>query len=166
MFGLAFHAFLRIGEITILSAKAINHNLLQLEQVTFDNTSMSIKFVRYKHSKGEPLVLTVKASQEAPDCPVGIMKSYITLRGTAAGPLFLTAPHSPVTRAQFTKQLRYALNFCELSPEQFKSHSFRVGAATTAAAQGMSDSQIRLLGRWSADAYKKYIRCSQRLSAL
>ena len=30
----------------------------------------------------------------------------------------------------------------------------------------MSDSQIRSLGRWSSDAFMKYIRCSQRVSAL
>ena len=68
--------------------------------------------------------------------------------------------------AKFNEQLRGALQFCHFCLKQFKSHSFRIGAATTAAAQGMSESQIRSLGRRSSDVFMKYIRCSQRVSAL
>ena len=86
--------------------------------------------------------------------------------GRAAGLLFLYSINMLVTRAKFNKQLRSALQFYNFCPKQFKSHSFRIGAATTAAAQDVSDGQIRLLDRWSLDAFKKYIRYSQRLSAL
>ena len=68
--------------------------------------------------------------------------------------------------AKFNEQLRGVLQFYHFCPKQFKSHSFRIGAATTAAAQGMSESQIRSLGRRSSDAFMKYIRCSHRVSAL
>ena len=88
------------------------------------------------------------------------------MRGATAGPLFLYCPSMPVTRAKFNEQLRGGLQFCHFCPKLFKSPSFRIGAATTAAAQGMSDSQIRSLGRGSSDAFMKYIRCSQRVSAL
>ena len=87
------------------------------------------------------------------------------MRGATAGPLFLYCPSMPVTRAKFNEQLRGGLQFCHFCPKLFKSRSFRIGAATTAAAQGMSESQIRLLGRASSDAFMKYIRCSQRVSA-
>ena len=88
------------------------------------------------------------------------------MRGATAGPLFLYCPSMPVTRAKFNEQLRGGLQFCHFCPKLFKSHSFRIGAAITAAAQGMSESQIRSLGRGSSDAFMKYIRCSQRVSAL
>ena len=68
--------------------------------------------------------------------------------------------------AKFNEQLRGALQFYHFCPKQFKPHSFPIGPATTAAAQGMSESQIRSLGRRSSDAFMKYIRCSQRVSAL
>ena len=74
-------------------------------------------------------------------------------------------PSMPVMHAKFNEQLRGALQFCHFCPKQFKSHSFRIGAATTAAAQSMSESQIRSLGRRSSDAFMKYIRCSQRVPA-
>ena len=47
---------------------------------------------------------------------------------------------------------------CGLNPTQYKGHSFRIGAATLAAESGLSDAQIRLLGRWKSDSFRKYIR--------
>ena len=59
------------------------------------------------------------------------------MRGATAGPLFLYCPSVPATHAKFNEQLQGALQFCHFCPKQLKSHSFRLGAATTAAAQGM-----------------------------
>ena len=50
------------------------------------------------------------------------------------------------------------LEFCGVSSKIFKDHSFRIGAATSAAFRGESDAQIRAAGRWSSDAFRKYIR--------
>ena len=37
-------------------------------------------------------------------------------------------------------------------------HSFRVGAASTAAALGFPEYLLKALGRWFSDAYKVYIK--------
>ncbi len=44
-----------------------------------------------------------------------------------------------------------------VSPRTLR-HSFRIGAATTAAHKGLSQQQIQELGRWSSEAFKSYIR--------
>ena len=41
------------------------------------------------------------------------------------------------------------------------SHSFRIGAATIAAAAGFPRWLIQALGRWSSNCYKEYIRIPQ-----
>lgn len=40
----------------------------------------------------------------------------------------------------------------------FSSHSFRIGAATVAARNGLPDHQIQALGCWTSFAYQLYIR--------
>ena len=43
----------------------------------------------------------------------------------------------------------------------FKGHSFRSGAATTAAEAGVPDWLIRTMGRWASDAHLTYIKTLQ-----
>ena len=43
-------------------------------------------------------------------------------------------------------------------PGNYSSHSFRIGAATVAARNGVPDHLIQTLGRWSTNVYKSYIR--------
>ena len=40
----------------------------------------------------------------------------------------------------------------------FRSHSFRIGAATWLASKGVLDEAIKHMGRWSSNAFKRYIR--------
>ena len=49
----------------------------------------------------------------------------------------------------------------------FSSHSFRIGAATVAARDGIPDHLIRALRRWTSNAYQLYIRTpSEALASL
>ena len=54
--------------------------------------------------------------------------------------------------------LSLAIKFCGLNPARYKGHSFRIGAASHAADRGLSDAQIRVLGRWKSNAFHRYIR--------
>ena len=54
--------------------------------------------------------------------------------------------------------LKRLVEFCGLNTKVLKGHSFRIGAATSAALRGVSDAQVRAVGRWASDAFRKYIR--------
>ena len=79
------------------------------------------------------------------------------MRGSAKGPLFAFANASPVSRNFFCQYLSKALQWAGLDPSKYKAHSFRIGAATTAAYMGMSEAKIQSMGRWKSKAFKLYI---------
>ena len=114
----------------------------------------------FKHgSPIQPSELLVHSENTAM-CPVGLLSEYIAVRGSRPGPLFVHTDGSAVAREFFTTELQKALQFCKLDPTRYKSHSFRSGAASLAAAKGVSDAQIRQFGRWKSSAFLKYIRNS------
>jgi hypothetical protein len=41
---------------------------------------------------------------------------------------------------------------------KYSSHSFRIGAATTAASNGATEEEIKLTGRWKSAAFARYVR--------
>ena len=158
MYLVAFHAFLRIGEITQHSTQADNHNLT-INSIKWELDSVIIHMKTYKHSHNRPVSLRIdQQHQKVNYCPVRALKRYLTLRGAAPGYLFCLSNGKPVSRFQFTNWLQESLMTAGLSSSSFKSHSFRIGAATTAASLGISDDKIRLMGRWHSDSFKKYIR--------
>ena len=60
-----------------------------------------------------------------------------------------------------------ALKLAGMSPEAYTGHSFRIGAATTAAKCGVEDSLIQTLGCWKSTAYLAYIKIPpQQLAAV
>ena len=151
MFLLSFHAFLRVGEITT------SPHILHLADVATTAEQITIRFRSAKHSAGNSQQVSVQAMQNSRFCPVKSVLTYLKGRGTLPGPLFLLNGRS-VARQEFVKTLKNLLTMAGIPADRFNSHSFRIGAATTCAENGASDAQIRELGRWQSDAFKKYIR--------
>ena len=56
------------------------------------------------------------------------------------------------------RKVREALLSSGVQVSKYSGHSFRIGAATTAAAVGIEDSVIKTLGRWRSAAYMTYVR--------
>ncbi len=92
-------------------------------------------------------------------CPVAAILSYMALLKPGAAshptPFFSFSDGSPLTKERWVRELREALSSAGV---HYAGHSFRIGAATTAATQGMPDSLIKTLGRWESAAYTLYIR--------
>ena len=99
-------------------------------------------------------------------CPVSALMSYLRLRGGSQGPLFKFSIGDCLTKSRMNNRLQHVFKSCGW-PKTFILHSFRVGAATTAALLGFPDYLIQALGRWTSDACKLYIKLPQeRLVAM
>ena len=78
-------------------------------------------------------------------------------RGASDGPFFKLTNGQPLTKPYFTRRVRENLRAIGLPEFDFAGHSFQIGAATATANDGIEDSTIRALGRWSSSAFLAYI---------
>ena len=159
LFLLSFHAFLRAGEVTA-TGPSTSH-VLTTQQVSVlykaaSPTGMTITFQSYKHSEGRRPKIQIDTHPHP--CPVQALIHFLQFRGTSPGFIYVNPDNTLLTRQQFHQMLSRALRDCGLDPNHFNTHSFRIGAATNAAAMGLSPLQIRDMGRWKSDAFLKYIR--------
>ena len=77
----------------------------------------------------------------------------LAVRPAGDGPLFIMPQGIPLTKATFVKKITEVLEQVGIDASHYKGHSFRIGAATTAAACGLNE-----VGRWVSSAYQSYIR--------
>jgi hypothetical protein len=162
LFLFAFGAFARIGELVCTTPENLE-NVVQLRDVTLSSnngevTAIHVRFRKYKHnSQGVPKVICF-----GPGCcklsAVVAVVEYLKNRPASPGPFFVSNMGTPLRRNTFDVTLQRCLRLCNLDSTHYKGHSFRIGAATAAAERGLSDAQIRTMGRWQSNAFLKYIR--------
>ena len=87
-------------------------------------------------------------------CPVRAVANYRSVRSRGGGAFFCNFDRTPLTRQQFTSTLKRAVAFCGLPVSFYSLHSFRIGAATTAAMSGVPEVRIQTMGRWSTDTHE------------
>jgi len=90
------------------------------------------------------------------------MIRYYNLRlakdNNGSSPLFVDFnENSALTRDKFINNFRHILCLCGFDDSKYCGHSFRIGAATSAAKAGVKDHMIQTLGRWSSNCYVRYI---------
>ncbi|XP_061190392.1 uncharacterized protein LOC133198298 [Saccostrea echinata] len=160
---LAFHAFLRVGEIRV-SSSTDGKNVLTLANVKLVSgklnscESLEITMDNFKHSAGKHIAtLILQRNKSDQFCPVQAIQLFLKLRGLSPGPLFAYPNGDGLLRQHFTNFLQMSLKWAGLKTSHYKGHSFRIGAATCAAAMGISE-KIKRMGRWHSDTFKKYIR--------
>jgi len=160
---LAFFGFLRVSELTIPSGNLYDSTIhLSLEDIRVDNRgNPRLLQVSIKQSKTDPFRRGIQLYIGATDrriCPIKAMLSYLAARGNRAGPLFITKQGRGITRQMFSSALDRLLTQLKLDCRHYNTHSFRIGAATTAVQAGIPESQIKMLGRWQSNAYQRYIK--------
>ena len=159
----AFFGFFRLGGLLPETVNSFNPTTdLAWGDVAVDNPA-NPQMVRLhlkkskcdQFGKGTDIILGRTGS---PLCPVAALLGFMASRGDRPGPFFLDPEHGIVTKAWFTTQIRGILCSMGLPQHQYAGHSFRIGAATTAALAGIEDSTIQALGRWHSAAFLQYIR--------
>lgn len=90
------------------------------------------------------------------------MYSYL-LAASPQGPLFSFQSSRYLTRSAVVHLLRAAARYAGLPYKSLKGLSFCVGAASTAAAAGLPNWLIKVLGRWSSGCYQLYIHSSKNV---
>ena len=157
-----FFGFFRAGEITVPAASAFDPAVhLAWGDVTCDGRPASCVRVFLKRSKTDQFHRGVAVYLGATGndlCPVAAVLAYVAVRGEDPGPFFRFGDGTPLTKVRFVTGVRDALRRAGISDVRYSGHSFRIGAATTAAAAGIQDSTIQTLGRWSSAAFLTYIR--------
>ncbi|XP_062566915.1 uncharacterized protein LOC134229226 [Saccostrea cucullata] len=164
---LAFFAFLRCGEFTM---NDINQdNLLCVEDVVMDQNYKAYT-ITLKRSKTDPFRKGIQIRLFQSDqtvCPVKSMLKYLNLRRkwyncVMSSALFMDESGNPLSRHFLITKLQQILKSLGLDDENFNGHSFRIGAATSAAGSQVEDHLIKTLGRWSSDCYTRYIRSNDQ----
>lgn len=155
MYTIMYYACLRASEVLLTDTP---QHMLTLSHVTFQESSntFQIKFTSFKHSKHQTPVITLSSTSQT-DCPVKALREYLTLRGSAPGPLYINSSHT-VTRQQFTRVFQSCLRYINHSTHSYNIHSFRIGRTTDMAQQNVPHSTIQQIGRWNSTAFMKYIR--------
>ena len=160
MMVLAFKAYLRIGEM-VPRSRSMVRGCLHVDDVLISGDLITLSFRRFKHSSiqgPQSLQIQGACSPGSSIYVAAFLRDFLRARGAKQALLFAYPDGSPMLRREFDVALKQLLIFCGYQTSAFKGHSFRIGAATAAALRGESDAQIRAAGRWTSDAFRRYIR--------
>jgi len=160
----AFAGFLRTGEFTYNLWNSSSHQTqVSRGALKFNKDSVTLTLPKSKtdpFGKGVPISMPATGDST---CPRGALKMLLAkYPAPANAPLFTCNNQFGYrcgmffTRTWFLNQLRDLLINAGMNPLGYNGHSFRKGAAHSAAAAGMSSEDIKVLGRWKSDAYKLY----------
>lgn len=159
---MAFFGFLRCGEFADKASSFLTLSDIEFEN---DNSTFTLNLASSKTDVFREGVKVRITANNSTVCPVRHMRQYRDLRLNAGAkpqdPLFLNSHGSVLTRGYFLRSLKKILQKTGHDSHLYTGHSFRIGAATTAARVGIPDHLIQTLGRWSSDSYLRYIRVDQ-----
>ena len=154
----AFFGFLRVSEYTSQYVKTYDPFSVLCYRDVATNPSNTMAAIRIKASKTDPFKngITINLhSNETTLCPVQALTRFLAVHPNRLGPVFTWQDGRFLTRKHVNTALQ---RFKPDHIADMSSHSFRIGAATTAAAAGTPRWLIQTLGRWTSNCFKDYIR--------
>ena len=157
---LGYFGFMRAGEFTATSQD--NLPTVMASDVAVDSHhSPSLLRVKLRRAKTDPFDRGVDiyfGRTSTNLCPMAAILHYLAICPAGEGALLVHADRTPLTREQFVRMVRRLLRTANVDVSAYSGHSFRIGAATAAAAAGVPTHFIKMLGRWESEAYQLYLR--------
>lgn len=148
----AFFGLLRLGEITLHTDPRRTLKRSHLINETTDGIYLGLPASKTDSTwQGSNVYL---ARLPSIICPVRALKNMLTKRKDNNPTLFLTRDLNTFTRTRFLFLLQTHLS----NEPLISGHSFRAGGATWAANLGLTELDICRMGRWSSQAFRRYIR--------
>ncbi|XP_078533901.1 integrase/recombinase xerD homolog [Lissotriton helveticus] len=166
-FSLAFFGAFRIGELVARSKKEVNSRALLMEDIRLTAESVEILLQSSKTDQiGKGRNISLQRLGNDKYCPVALLATYLSCRPHNDGLLLIHSDCSPVTKYQVDHVMQGCLFLAGYTAKgaKFSSHSFRIGAATTAFRVGLPAEAIKKVGRWQSNCYRRYVRPMRAIS--
>jgi hypothetical protein len=160
---LSFFGCFRSGELCLPDGVVYSgKSHLSYEDVTLDSAS-SVLTLLLKQSKTDTFDVGVKVRVGCSGsliCAYCLMKQYLEqhptpVRGKA---LFLDCNLQVLKKSYFVATTKIVLALAGYDPVNYSGHSYRAGSATAGASVGFTAWELKMLGRWSSEAYHLYLR--------
>jgi hypothetical protein len=165
-----FFGCFRAGEVCLPDKDTFNAGQhLTYGDITIDTLVTTIT-IKLKQSKTDTLNqgVTVKIGCSGTEvCAYCLMRRYMVQHPCPfpTSPLFLDCNKQVLRKCHFISTTKLTLALAGYDPSLYSGHSFRAGSATTGANAGFSAWELKMLGRWSSDAYQIYLRNPELASA-
>ena len=151
------------SDVTVENEASYDHNThLSFSNLAMDNTvsssvmSLNIKCSKTNQCRVGCLVILGKTVDD--HCPIMALLDNLTRRRHKSEALFQWHDGTPLSKTWFVEAVRQALTTAYLPAQDYAGHSFRIGAATTAAMVELEYSTIQTLGWWKSVSYQLYTR--------
>jgi integrase len=166
---LCFLAGLRSDEVVPKSAArfspALNLCFKDIRQYHSRSPDGTTLMVHIKRSKTDQLAqgrdIPIAASPGSPLDIVAAFTAWAAYRSRSGLsetiPLIVCRDGLPFTYHNFSSLLAEAVDAAGLKKSSITTHSFRKGGATTLAARGCSDADIKLWGNWKSNCHTVYV---------
>ncbi len=114
---------------------------------------MHVRLNSNKQSDGSSQWLVINRIREKEYSPILALKHYCSVKPNCGGIFFCSVSGIPIDRIQLVSCLKAALTLAGFDHTRYNSHSLRIGRTTDLALEGISYDRIRLIARWSSDAF-------------
>ncbi|XP_073481634.1 integrase/recombinase xerD homolog [Aquarana catesbeiana] len=156
-FLLAFFGAFRIGELVSPSKRV--QGGLSYQDVKCETEVLQLYLRKSKTDQlGRGRIVRVYPVVGSLLCPVGAVREFLGFRPVGMGPFLVHSGGEFLSRFQFGAVFAKCIRGLGLTEKDFSSHSFRIGAATEAARNGLGEEMVKRIGRWESKRFQSYVR--------